>query len=76
LLALQPDSAQHRIEQLPSSTDEWLALTVLIRARRFTDHHPFGSRVAHSENALSASEMQWTSRAAQHRGFQILPAEL
>ena len=48
-------------EQLAGPTDERFALRVFIGARRFTDEHDLGIRIANSENGLRAGASEiWT----------------
>src|ERR1700678_1161608 len=51
----QAHGLDHVVEQLSGAANEWLALLVFIRARRFADKHQFGFRVAHPEHYLLAS---------------------
>ena len=73
LLPRHADGRQHRVQQLPGSTDKRLTLQILIPARRFADNQQVCIPVAHTEHGLCSRLMQLAFCTVGDAAFQLLP---
>ncbi len=73
---IEPDRAQHEIEQLARRADERLALPILLGPRRLADDHQVGLPVADAEHRLGAGLAQRAAAAVANFGLQRRPCRV
>ena len=76
LLASKPYRLQHRIQELTSSTDERLTLSIFIRAGRLPYHQPASLAITDTEDRLRTGLMQGAALTCFHRRGELVPPKL
>ena len=72
LVAAEPNSRQHLVQQLARRADEGTARAILFVARRFADDQQVCVAIALTEDDCRSAFGQPATRAAQHLGSQRL----
>jgi hypothetical protein len=75
VLALETHCAQHGIQELSRSADEWFALSVLVSARRFANDQQISRLATGTENGLATCFVKLAALASRHRGTQRSPIQ-
>ena len=71
-LSIQSDRAEHAIEQLACSSDEWAPDSIFLSSRSLPDEHDARAGDAVREDKLSCRPAQRTAVEIGHRGLQRL----